>query len=214
MLLYLIRHAKSFANASKIQNGTESDSLTNEGIEQAFLLAKFLEINNINASRYITSTWKRAQQTADILFPCANWEVDSRVGETNAGDVSGMLTLDFNLKYPDLLEHHENRFPGGESHSDLNNRVRAWLLDLESSTNVDEKVICVCHSGSISCILQIICEIRMEKFPAFLVPNCSLTYVQYSSKEEKVRQNRINILGMVPDSQLSRINFHEQTRWP
>jgi broad specificity phosphatase PhoE len=145
-------------------------------------------------SRFITSEWKRSIQTAEILFPGSKWEIDSRIGETNPGNVSSLKKSEFKRLYPNLLKSHYNKYPGGESHSDLFNRVASWWNDLTASSNKNENIVCVAHSGSISCALQLALKLNVSFFPAFLVPNCSLSII-----ETYEGVSRVKLLSYCPD---------------
>jgi broad specificity phosphatase PhoE len=213
MLLYLIRHGKSLANSLGIQNGTKEDVLCEEGIAQACKLADWLRLSEIEATHYITSDWERAQQTAKILWPHAHWKIDARVGETNAGEASTWLSKAFQATYPNFHQSTANHYPGGESHDELNARVVNWLVETANTYAENEKVVLVGHAGSITCALQYVTGIGMDRFPAFLVPQTTLS-VAFISPESSARRSRLLALSLCPQEAMSKSYIYNGIDWP
>ncbi|MBR8057181.1 histidine phosphatase family protein [Burkholderia dolosa] len=175
MMLYLIRHGRSRANEAGLVTGTPADVLSEEGLAQGARMAAWLAETGIVADRHVVSQWNRASQTADLLIPHARWEVDARLGETNAGEVADWKLERFVAAEPHFYDHPANRYPGGESHLELNERVLGWLHErLEERC---ERLMVVAHSGPISCVLQQVLGIGMHRFPAFLPAHASLSVV-------------------------------------
>ncbi len=192
MTLYIIRHGKSVANTLCIVNGNESDPLTTEGIEQMQFLKKKIEGIGINPKFFYTTNWLRAQESAKILWPDANWIIESRLGETNAGEAATLTVDKFNQIYPNFHNSPHNKYPNGESHMDLNKRVISWLEELKAIINADEDIVIVSHAGPISCIWQQIMGLDMSKFPAFLQPNASLSIIRYQDFNSTKYQNNLS----------------------
>jgi broad specificity phosphatase PhoE len=197
MTLYIIRHGKSVANSLNIVNGKRSDALTKEGIEQMHRLKKKIEAIGIKPKLFYTTDWLRAQQSAKILWPDANWIVEPRLGETDAGEAATLTVDQFNQIFPTFHDTPHNCYPNGESHIDLNKRVISWLEEIKTKLNDEEDLVLVAHAGPISCIWQHILGIAMSKFPAFLQPNASLSIIRRheltnSDKQNNVRFNFIN----------------------
>lgn len=180
MIIYLFRHGRSKANEGRLVTGTQSDVLSREGIEQTKRMADWIKRAGFNADRYVTSQWKRAQQTAKILWPEENWEFDSRVGETDAGEAADWSLQHFQDNFPDFYTDPTHTYPGGESHLQLNQRVIAWLS--MQFTRPCERLVLVSHSGPISCILQHVTGLEMSVFPAFLPGNASLSIIEIFNK--------------------------------
>lgn len=173
MIIYLIRHGRSNANEAGLVTGTPVDTLCGEGGEQSLRTAAWLSELGISAERHVTSQWRRAQQTAAIIRPGINWDIDVRVGETKAGDVAEWPLDQFLIQYPDFYSDFTIRYPNGESHFELNERVLQWFH--EQLSHPVSSVMLVAHSGPISCILQYALGISMERFPAFLPAHSSLS---------------------------------------
>lgn len=200
MTFYLIRHGRSISNEKKYVTGTISDKLSEVGISQVVELEKVLNKANISVDYYYVSQWNRAKETANIINSNINWIEDRRIGETDAGDVKEFVLEDFLKKYPDFYSDNSNYYPNGESHIDLNNRVIDWFNEIINEVDEEDKIMVTTHSGPISCILQYITFIEMNKFPFFLVDNASLTIIEITNKS-------INNAKIKQLSSLCDINF-------
>lgn len=198
MKLFLIRHGRSVANEANLVTGTTDDPLNDIGIEQAKALRVWIETLELSADSYITSQWKRAQETANIVFPYAKWQIDSRIGETYAGDVSKWALIDFLNEYPDFYDDYHNAYPNGESHNDLYVRSIEWLEETVFLHDENATIVLVAHSGPISCILQHILSVAMENFPAFIPMNASLSLIEIPNKTLKDAQLKVFSSG--PDT--------------
>jgi broad specificity phosphatase PhoE len=176
MKLYLVRHARSYANQMGLLTGLIDDSLSEEGCNQAIELRDWLNKFDIKIDKYVTSQWKRANQTAHFLYPSSDWIVDSRLGETNAGDSANIRLDRFLEEIPNFYLNPNNKYPNGESHNDLNLRVMSWLSDLLDENC--QQVLVVAHAGPICCVLQKILGIPMDLFPKLVPANASLTLVE------------------------------------
>lgn len=176
MIVYLVRHGLSKANVARLVTGTPADGLVDEGRRQAEALGAWLRGAGVVPDRYLVSHWGRARQTADLLFPGAPWVVDERLGETDAGSAADMSLESFLESWPDFYGSHLNCYPAGESHQQLHERVaNAWADLRKSDANV---VLAVTHSGPISCLLQQMLGIAMDRFPAFLPSHASVSILE------------------------------------
>lgn len=198
MTLYLIRHGESIANTKRLVTGDHNDILSNKGIEQVNELKILIDKMQIKGDVYITSQWNRAQQTANILSSDVEWNVDNRVGETDAGEVSNYKLDDFLEHYKDFYACNSNSYPSGESHNKLNKRVINWLVDITKNVSKEANVILVAHAGPISCILQMIEDVEMSKFPAFKPANASLTIIEIPNN--KIAEAEVVTFSMVGNS--------------
>jgi broad specificity phosphatase PhoE len=178
MIMYLIRHGRSMANERRLVTGTPADSLSHAGRRQAEALGAWLTEQSVRPERFLVSHWNRARETAACIYPDAQWLIDPRLGETNAGSVADFPLERFVREHPFFYDHPTNVYPGGESHLDLNGRVQTWLNDqLQQSCR---SVAVVAHSGSISCLLQHVLQIDMASFPALLPAHATVSIVHFS----------------------------------
>ena len=176
MIFYLVRHARSVANEAGLVTGTPLDTLAPEGAAQSLSMSQWLKNAGFVAQRHVTSHWLRARQTASSLMPDMHWQIEPRVGETDAGEVADWMLTRFVTETPDFYAAPTKRYPGGESHLELNYRVLSWFND--QLQNPCEALMLVSHSGPISCILQHILGVPMKRFPAFLPAHASLSAIE------------------------------------
>lgn len=178
MIMYFIRHGRSMANERRLVTGTPADGLSDAGHKQAAALGVWLAAQGVRPERFFVSHWTRARETAVHIDPNARWEIDPRLGETNAGSVADFSLASFVREDPCFYDHPSNAYPGGESHLDLNERVQAWLNDQFHQPS--RSVAVVAHSGPISCLLQHVLQINMDSFPAFLPAHATVSSVHFS----------------------------------
>ena len=198
MMLFLFRHGKSHANKAGLVTGTRADTLVDEGRSQAEAMQRWLGHTTLEADHYFTSTWQRAQETARLMFPHAEWRSDPRLGETDAGSVAEWPLAEFVGQYPDFYSNNATPYPDGESHEDLNRRVIGWLDDMLARHPSDAKIVVVAHSGPIACLLQHALDIGMERFPAMLPSHASLTVIEYSETGAGSHQARLRAFSLTP----------------
>ena len=179
MDVILIRHGQSVANQKGLLISNSSDDLTDQGRIQSKALAALLAPELNNATQLVTSPWKRALSTAEIVFGDRMVEtvVDDRITETFPGKHGSWLEADFNKTYPDFYNDLSRRYASGESHKEMSERVVGWVKDiLLPQSNHDGLLVCVTHGGPISVILQYLMGMPFEdRYPSFIVPNASYT---------------------------------------
>lgn len=192
MLLYMLRHGQSHANVRHVVTGTPDDPLTELGKEQALSAKNFLE--TISFHSCYASPWKRAAQTAAIVYPQGNFVIDARIGEANGGNVADMPLETFYQEYPDFYGKFDPAapFPGGESHLELNARVIEWLKETASTHKPDDLVLAATHTGPISCMLQYALGVPMSEYPRFKLVNAGLTVLRIPPGAE---QKEIELVG-------------------
>ena len=179
MHLFLLRHGRSKANIQGLVTGDRHDTLTQEGILQAQKAASLIEMHKLAFSHYFVSDWTRAQETASLFCPGVPFTVDARLGETDAGKAAEMPLIEFNQRYPTFWSDFspEQKYPCGESHQDLYNRVLEWLHEIEERLPDDANILGVTHAGPICTMLHFICRVKMRHFPMFIAQNASITHV-------------------------------------
>lgn len=197
MRLVLVRHGQSEANVLRLVTGTPDDVLSEAGTTQVAATRDTLERIGFQAAQVHTSQWTRAQQSARILAPDAHLLVDPRLGETHAGSVANLPLKAFLEQQPDFYRDHERRYPDGESHADLNHRVLAWLADLRDQE--PGTVLAVTHAGPIACLMQHALGIPMERFPALLAKNASISVLDYDAASP---HGRVQLFSQLPADSL------------
>ena len=176
MRVFIIRHGLSASNLAGLVTGTPADELVDTGRAQALALGQWLRESGVQPDAFFVSHWGRARQTAQLAMPNVDWQEDSRLGETDAGEDAQLQRAAFLTRWPEFYDNPSNTYPGGESHLDLNQRVLSFWRELSECGLAS--VMLVTHSGPISCILQNVMGIGMDKFPAFLPVQASVSVVE------------------------------------
>ena len=180
--LWLVRHAHSVANQEGWVTGCEEVEITDIGVRQAKKMGVWLrEGHCLKPDIYVTSSMRRAIQTANLLGFHDDYKAYPELNETDAGDVSYWKRSVFDEKFRGFWEQFDEnrRFPGGESHRDLFDRVIQKTGDILNFAEPDSKVLMVVHAGTISSIFHHAYGVPLKYFSRFVVRNCSLSILRY-----------------------------------
>ena len=166
--LYLIRHAESEANNSRILASRLPFPLTTAGKADADLIAGELK-EAVQINRIISSPLIRAKQTAESFSSVYNLtiEEDDRIIEQDLGIYKG-LTYD-QVKELDAYEADPlNRWDwipegGGESYSMISERIISFFSQLESR-RIDENILIVTHAVSFR-LIRAVLENTLPEYP-------------------------------------------------
>ncbi len=140
-MIYLLRHGQTQWNAEGRYQGWRDSPLTQRGQTQARAAGRRLRdlIADMSELAVVTSTLGRAQHSASLaLFEMglgsAPVSADDRLKEIGLGLWEGVLDDDIQAQWADL--HAARRRdpwtvapPGGETHTDVLNRVSDWLAE-------------------------------------------------------------------------------------
>lgn len=144
VLLTLVRHGRTVANASNLLQGHVNHELDEVGRRQAAGLAPAL-LRVAPVTRIVASPLLRAQQTAQAIADgagCGRIEVDPRWIELDYGDYDGRPLADVPASTWDEWRNNVHfRPPGGESMAELDERVREALADLCATTEAGHVVV-------------------------------------------------------------------------
>lgn len=189
MDIILIRHGQSVANEKKLLISNELDGLTSIGEEQSRDMATTFMREEYSPDYIYCSPWKRAVETANIIFPNQIESIvsDKRLAETHPGVYGTWLEEDFNRVYPEFHQDITNKYEGGESHLDMANRVCEWVdTEVMPKKNNEGLLVAVAHGGPISVILQYLLSIPIKThYPSFSVPNASYTRLIWRNDKKR-----------------------------
>ena len=174
MKLFITRHGETDWNVQEKVCGISEAQLTENGRQQAQLLAQQLERdkdkNNIGA--IYVSPLKRARETASYIEQALHIQavVEKRIQEVNFGSFEGK-----NWKSDAFLQIRHSpfmKFPGGESLTLA--AVRSYSFIEEIAKKSDSNVLFVCH-GLISAIMSTYFKsMSIEDFMNLKIKNCQL----------------------------------------
>ncbi|MGG5461739.1 histidine phosphatase family protein [Clostridium sp. B9] len=159
MIIYLIRHGKTYCNEERLYCGVSDVPLSEIGISE--LEEKKKSVKLPKCKRYFTSGLKRANKTFEILYPNENYEVFEGFSEYNFGDfeLKSYEMLKEKKEYLDWIldESKEVTCPNGESRKDFELRMKEAFLNLllMLEEQNEEEALIVCHGGSIASLLEL-----------------------------------------------------------
>lgn len=187
MKLYLTRHGETDYNLNRRYQGQMDVPLNRTGVRQAELLAKRLSTEKMDA--VVASDLSRAVETAKIvqgaqgLVTTKVVTTDIRWRELSFGKWEGLNHEEIKAQwqeeakvwYADIVNTVP---PGGESLSQLSERVGAALDDLKSA-HKDETVLLVTHSGVIQTLMCLVLGVELKRYWQFRVLQASLTIIRF-----------------------------------
>jgi broad specificity phosphatase PhoE len=182
--LYLIRHAESEANKSRILASTLPYALTAAGKADADLIAGEIK-ELVNIDRIISSPLKRARETADSFEKVYNlkMEIDERISEQDLGIYKGMSydeVKDLPLYVTDPLKRWDWIPEGkGESYSMVAHRITSFFKDLENSRDT-ENILIVTHAVAFR-LIKAVLENTLPLYPMAFPNNGEIWKVPYTA---------------------------------
>lgn len=190
----MIRHGETDANKNDIYQGFSGNYPLNEtGKKQAELLAEFLNKQYPNISKIVSSSTKRALQTANIICGCGVYiSVEEGLYEIDHGDWEGKTSAEVAIVYPELSKKwwkgdnpFEIEFPGGEKIKDAVERIRTAFFRI-LDTYQHKHLAIVAHGGTNAIILSEILE--AQNFRRISQANTALNIIkQYNDWTFKIK---------------------------
>ena len=211
--LWLVRHGESAGNVARDtaeRLGRATIELTGRDVDvplsplgerQSRALGRWLGQlpPGQRPSVLLTSPYRRARQTADLLVQCANlhaadfaFVVDERLREKEFGTLNRWTKAGIVGKFPEEAARREEvgkfyyRPPGGESWCDVLLRLRS-VLDHIQLRYGGERVLIVAHQVIVLCFRYLVEELDEERILAIDrekdVANCSLTTFEQGADE-------------------------------
>lgn len=163
---YIIRHGQTDNNAKQLWQGKDNNSKLNMyGIDQIKKLAE--KLDTLHIERLYTSPLLRAKETAELISSHCDIPIFVRqdLREVDYGVAEGQPISDIFEKYPEIAqlwyhpqpEKFDNHFEGGESQTDVLNRLFPILdkiINYQNQLNMsDWRIGIVTHAGVICSLL-------------------------------------------------------------
>jgi len=117
---------------------------------------------------------------------CLDIIIEKNLREKSWGIFEGkerkkFLDHPFFMIHSDIDRRYKNRPPKGESHHDLELRVRPIIKKILESKN--ENILIVSHSGTIRTILRYLLKLNNEQLFNLEIKNSSLTILEIRNKK-------------------------------
>lgn len=161
--IYLTRHGESINNLKNIIGG--DCSLSENGLKYKQKLYNYIK-NDISGEFIIfTSCLKRTKITAELFN---EKKIETRLlNEIHGGICENMSYDDIENKYPEIFSERKKdklkfRYPEGESYLDLLERLRYFVLQLNS---YKKPVLIVAHNAIIRVLLGYFQEVPHKQIP-------------------------------------------------
>lgn len=180
--IFLIRHGETLWNKETRYQGQLDIPLSKEGEQQAWKLANVFREEKIEA--IYSSDLTRAINTAKIINKFHNKKVaiTPLLRELCFGKWEGKT-------YEELMKEEKDEYtkwldnpfclqpPGGESLSELINRVDYILSEMARSHKGNKNILVVTHGGPIKAVISAILGINTEAFFKIKIGNASITEI-------------------------------------
>jgi len=180
--LFLVRHGNTKLNSAGRYWGQTDVGLSAEGVGQAERLRDRLATQKIDI--VYTSNLQRASATAKII--ATNHQVDivtcPELREINFGKIEGLTFKEVSQLYPEVAEAWFKwslalKYPGGESVTELNNRVSKFLERLGKHTP-EETILIVAHSAPLRMLVCHLLGIRIRHWRQIRLDLASLSILE------------------------------------
>jgi probable phosphoglycerate mutase len=186
MELIIVRHgATKWNKINKIQ-GCSDIPLSNEGINQGYLLANRLK--KIDIDFVFSSDLSRAADTAKIICNIINlpFVQDSRLREMNFGNWEGLSLKQIinsdKLKFDQWRNHPSLvKFENGESIYDVKERALDFFNDIYSKYE-DSNVLLVSHGTFIKVLIIALLDADMDLYKNLKQDNTAVNIIKLVNK--------------------------------
>ncbi len=178
--LYLIRHGEALGAILDIIGDTELSPLGRLQAER--LRDRLAATGEIDADVLISSTFKRARQTAEIIAPALELPIlfDDEVQELRDGVAEGMPLEEYRAKYGEV-NFRETPFrqvaPAGENWGQFVLRVSS-AFDRIAREHEGKTIVIVCHGGVVAISFLYFLGMSSIQYPiaGFDTDNTSITH--------------------------------------
>ena len=193
-LLLLVRHAETMDNISDRLSGWTDGDLSPLGEQQVRLVADHVNRAHGHAAALYASPLRRARRTAEAIGELTGHEPVFRddLREMYFGELDGAPFHELLQTHPELLAAMEDpaiedsTWPQGESRVGFANRVNRALEEI-AAAHPGQAVCVVTHGGVIASFLTHVHGESPALWRRWIVPNASLTEVEWDSATARGR---------------------------
>jgi broad specificity phosphatase PhoE len=193
-LLLLVRHAETDDNVAGRLSGWTDGHLSARGEQQVRRLADHFNRAHGHAAALYASPLLRARRTAEAIGALTGHEpvLLDDLREMYFGEIDGMPIEEISANHPELLAGDEDAtlddftWPGGESRLAFVDRMKR-VMNLIARAHPGQPVAVVTHGGAVSVFLTIVHGQHPTEWRKWIVPNASLTEVEWDPETESGR---------------------------
>ena len=169
--IFIIRHGKTEMNQAKLLQGRSDHPLNDEGIGQAKEAAGMLQ--GISFSHVFTSPLIRAVETARIVVPGVEPEVDDRLIEMDYGPYEGTdllhLPVEMKIFFSDFVNN-----PAPEGMEQLSEVVARAGSFLEEIRRLDGDILVSTHAIAMKGLLEYLTPGSDGSYWSKFIGNCAI----------------------------------------
>lgn len=196
MRIYLVRHGETELNQKKCYYGHMDVGLSEKGVKQAKAIGAFFQNRSFDV--VVSSPLIRAVKTAEYILGGREQKivVDERLSEQNFGIFEGFTYEQLLERYPDEFQSWNQdfsgyRIPGGESFSDVRDRIDNYLKELIGR---DGTMLLVAHKGTLGHFLASSLGLPLEGYWNFVFEQGSYSCIDYEDGYAIIRKLNQSIL--------------------
>lgn len=181
--IIIVRHGETIEGVGDVLLGQKDGTLSLNGKKEVKALSE--ELRNFDIESIISSDLKRASDTAKIVsreLKIGNVYENQTLRERSAGICEGMSTDKIDWESYEESELANRKHEGGESFSDVENRIVPFLNEMWT---FEANTLIVTHSVVIHIMIKILDNITLEEAlkvnikDKFLVVDTNLKYLKY-----------------------------------
>lgn len=170
-MLYIIRHGKTELNKANVLQGRSDYPLNDEGIKQAQKAANMLK--GIEFDYVFSSPLIRAVQTAEIIAPNTEIQLDDRLIEMNYGKYEGTdlknMPEEIRIFFSDFV-----RNPAPDSMEPLAEVVKRTGAFLEEISSLKGNILISTHAIAMKGILEYLTPGSQGGYWSKYIGNCAV----------------------------------------
>lgn len=181
--IILIRHGQTDWNKAHRVQGQTDIPLSQEGKQQAMLLAGKLKAMQIDA--LYSSKLSRAKETADIIAQVTNLRVVASYAfnERNFGIYEGKLWVEVDAEFAKKgADFHHTTPQGGESLHDFVTRITT-AFDAVVTKHLGKTIAIICHGGVLRVLIRHLRGVSHTDAEVIRFPNTSISIFHLDGKQ-------------------------------
>ena len=186
----MVRHGETELNQKKCYYGHMDVGLSEKGVKQAKAIGAFFQNRSFDV--VVSSPLIRAVKTAEYILGGREQKivVDERLSEQNFGIFEGFTYEQLLERYPDEFQSWNQdfsgyRIPGGESFSDVRDRIDNYLKELIGR---DGTMLLVAHKGTLGHFLASSLGLPLEGYWNFVFEQGSYSCIDYEDGYAIIRK--------------------------
>ncbi len=189
--VFLVRHGKTPTTGAVLPGRAKGLHLADEGVRQAERAAERLAgLGSDSFAAVYASPMERTRETAAPIAKALSQKVRIRKGliEAEFGEWTGAKLKDlYKLPEWEKVQKYPSgfRFPGGESFSEMQQRISGTLHELVSE-HPGERIVCVSHADPIKAAVADALGTHLDQFQRIVVGPCSISAILFTHTGPRV----------------------------